>query len=157
MPRQVIGFHYELKDESGNIIDSSRGGEPLTFLEGSGQIISGLEPSLLNLEKGQVEKISVPAKDAYGAYDQSLVGQVPRKQFPNPELKSGDVFEVQKGDEIRLIKVLEVADDLVTVDANHPLAGKDLNFVVEVTSRRDATAEEIAHGHAHSEQHPHSH
>ena len=157
MPRQVIGFHYELKDDAGNIIDSSCGGEPLTFLEGSGQIISGLEPSLLNLEKGKVEKISVPAKDAYGVYDQNLVGQVQRNQFPNQELKSGDVFEVQKENAIRLITVLEVAEDLVTVDANHPLAGKDLNFVVEVTSCRDATEEEITHGHAHSDQHPHSH
>lgn len=157
MTRQVISFHYELKDATGNLIDSSREGQPLTFLEGGGQIIPGLEPALTKLEKGKVETVSVVANDAYGPYDQGLVTQVPREQFPKTEIKSGDVFEVQKGGQVHLITVVEVTNDAVTVDANHPLAGKDLTFLVEVTSRRDATSEEISHGHAHSDSHPHSH
>jgi FKBP-type peptidyl-prolyl cis-trans isomerase SlyD len=157
MARQVITFHYELKDDAGSTIDSSRQGEPLTFLEGAGQIIPGLEPALVGLEKGKLEKIFVEANDAYGPYDQSLVTQLPRAQFPKSEIKSGDIFEVQKSGHIHLITVVEVTDDQVTVDANHPLAGKNLTFFVEVTSRRDATSEEISHGHAHSDHHPHSH
>jgi len=123
----------------------------LTFLEGAGQIIPGLEPALLTLEPGRVEKVSVPAQEAYGPYDQSLVTQIARSQFPKSEIKEGDIFEVQKGGNVHLITVVEITDDKVTVDANHPLAGKDLTFFVEVTGRREATSEEIAHGHVHGD------
>ena len=158
MTKQVVTFHYELKDEAGLTIDSSRPGEPLSFLEGSGQIIPGLEPALLTLDQGKVEEIVVPYQEAYGPYDQSLVAQMPRNQFPTMEIKSGEMFEVEKDGAIRLITVLEVTSDTVTVDANHPLAGKNLVFFIGVTARRDATAEEIAHGHAHhghDQHHPH--
>jgi len=157
MPRQVVTFHYELKDSAGSLIDSSREGDPLSFLEGAGQIIPGLEPSLLSLEKGKVETVSVPSEEAYGPYDQTLVTQLPRDQFPKPDIKSGDIFEIQKGGSIHLITVVEVTDDMATIDANHPLAGKDLAFLIEVTGRRDATPEEIAHGHVHGEGHSHEH
>ena len=154
MTKQVISFHYELQDEGGVVIDSSREAEPMMFLEGTSQIIPGLEPTLLKLEPGKVQKVEVPYQEAYGPYDQSLVAQVPIDQFPMKDVKSEDVIQVEKDGAIRIITVLEVAGDTVKVDANHPLAGKNLIFFVEVMGRREATTEEITHGHAHG---PHSH
>jgi FKBP-type peptidyl-prolyl cis-trans isomerase SlyD len=149
MSKQVITFHYELQDDGGVTIDSSREAEPMAFLEGSGQIIPGLEPALLTLDQGKVEKVVVPYDEAYGPYDQSLVAKVPRTQFPTPEIKAGDIFQVEKEGAIRLITVVEVTPETVTVDANHPLAGKNLTFFIEVMGRREATTEEVAHGHVH--------
>ena len=149
MTQQVITFHYELRDTAGIIIDTSQKGEPLIFLEGAGQIIPGLEPALLILEEGKLERVEVPSDEAYGPYDQTLVMQLPRAQFPKPDINPGNIFQVQKGENIQLMTVVEATDSVVTVDANHPLAGKDLVFLVEVTARRDATPEEIAHGHVH--------
>lgn len=157
MTKQVVSFHYELQDDGGMKIDSSRDAEPMMFLEGSSQIIPGLEPALLTLAQGKVEKIVVPYDEAYGPYDQALVAKVPRTQFPNQEVKSGDIFQVEKDGAIRLITVVEVGADTVTVDGNHPLAGKNLTFFIEIMGRRDATAEEIAHGHAHGEDGHHHH
>ena len=150
MTKQVVTFHYELKDDGGVTIDSSREAEPMTFLEGANQIIPGLEPALMTLDHGKVEKVMVPYAEAYGPYDQSLVAQVPRTQFPTQEIKAGDIFQVEKEGSLRLITVVDVSADVVTVDANHPLAGKNLTFFIEVMGRRDATPEEIAHGHVHS-------
>ena len=158
MTKQVITFHYELKGDAGEIIDSSRGGEPISFLEGSSQIIAGLEEVLMGLKQGTSKEVHVPYQDAYGAYDQGLVAQVPRNQFPSEKIKAGDMFQIEKDGQLRVITVVEVTDDLVTVDANHPLAGKNLNFQVELVDRRDATAEEVAHGHVHGHGgHQHSH
>ncbi len=149
MNRQVITFHYELKDNSGGVLESSRQGDPLAFLEGAGQIIPGLETALLELEKGKTKEVFVPYQDAYGSYDQTLVAQVPRNQFSEQSIKAGDLFQIPKGKAVRIVMVLEVTEETVTIDANHPLAGKDLTFVVEITDRREATPEEIAHGHVH--------
>ena len=157
MGKQVISFHYELKDDKGTLIDSSQGNEPLAFLEGNGSIIPKLEEVLLLLPKGERKDVSIAYQDGYGAYDNSLIAKVARKQFPTPNLKEGDVFQVQKGDGVQMVVVIEISDDEVTVDANHPLAGKNLSFVVEITDKRDATADEIAHGHAHTPGHDHHH
>ena len=150
MPKQVITFHYELKGDQGEIIDTSKGGQPLSFLEGSNQIIQGLANFLLTVKVGESQEVTVPYQEAYGAYDQKLVAQVPRSQFPPSEVKAGDMFQVEKEGVNRNITIIDIAGDMVTVDANHPLAGKDLAFWVQVTERRDATPEEIAHGHVHS-------
>lgn len=150
MTKQVVTFHYELQDDGGVTIDSSREAQPMTFLEGAAQIIPGLEPALLSLGEGNVEKVAVPYDEAYGPYDQSLVAKVPRTQFPTQEIKTGDIFQVEKDGAVRLITVVEITPEEVTVDANHPLAGKNLTFFIEVMGRRDATAEELAHGHVHS-------
>lgn len=154
MAKQVISFHYRLTDSKGKEVDSSLDSEPLAFLEGSGQIIPGLEGTLLTLGIGDKKTVTVPYKDAYGAYDQSLIVQVPRDKFPAQEVKVGDMFQVQNGDHPQVVMVVEIKDGNVTIDANHPLAGQDLTFDVEITARRDATADEILHGHAHG---PHGH
>lgn len=157
MQKQVIIFHYELKGGRGEIIDSSFEGEPLAFLEGSGQIIAGLEDAILKMNPGDKDNIVVEYQDAYGPYDQTLVFQIPKDQFPQEGVKPGDVFQIEKGGTVRMITVVEVSDDNVTVDANHPMAGKNLSFVIEIVERRDATPEEIAHGHAHGKGGGHHH
>ena len=155
MHKQVIAFHYQLKNDKGEILDSSKSGEPLMFLEGSHQIIEGLEKALVKLEKGAKSEIFVPYQEGYGAYDQKLVGTIARSQFPPGPIKVGDVFQSEKNGQAQMITVIEISDTTVTIDGNHPMAGKNLYFSVEIVERREATPEEVAHGHAHP--HPHSH
>ncbi len=154
MVKQVISFHYRLTDKKGQEIDSSVGADPLMFLEGGGQIIPGLEKFLITLQAGDKKEITVPYQEAYGAYDQILISQVPRDRFPAQEIKIGDMFQVGKESHQQIVMVIDISDSLVTIDANHPLAGQDLTFAVEIVSRRDAMTEEILHGHAHG---PHGH
>ena len=149
MTRQVISFHYILTDKTGKIQDTSRGGEPLTFLQGSGQIIPGLENVLLNLKTGDKKEIAVPYAEAYGPYDQTLIQEVPRDKFPNEEIQIGDRFQIGKDEHYQVVTVIEVSKDRVILDANHPLAGKDLNFSIEMTDVRPATLDELNHGHVH--------
>ena len=155
MARQVVTFHYELKGDKGEVLDSSQGGDPLIFLEGAEQIIPGLEKSLVGLQKGSKSQVTVPCEEAYGVYDDTLVGSIPRSQFPAGPMKVGDVFQSEKDGRAHVLKVIDINDETVTVDANHPMAGKNLHFSVEIVDRRDASPEEIAHGHVHH--HGHSH
>ena len=149
MKPQVITFHFELKDNTGLVIDTSRKGKPLMMVEGAGQIIPGLEAELSALETGKSKEVEIPYQEAYGPYDQSLVAQVPRRQFPKQDVKLGDVFQIEKKGDVRYITVIEVSEETVVIDANHPMAGKNLFFWIEVVDRRDATQEEIDHGHGH--------
>ncbi len=149
MSQQVISFHYTLTDKNGKKHDSSRDGEPLTFLVGSGHIIPGLEKALIPLKKGDQKEIKVPYAEAYGAYDQALIYEVGLDKFKNEKIKVGDMFQIGKGDAYQVVTVVEISDAKVTLDANHPLAGKDLTFDVEITEKREATPEEISHGHVH--------
>lgn len=149
MPR-VIGFHYTLRDDSGEVLDSSRGGDPLFYLEGSGQIIPGLERQLADLQVGDERKITVPAADAYGDVNPELVAKVKRTQFPaGADLTVGQQFTTEAHEHAPVFTIVDVDAQHVTVDANHPMAGRDLAFEVEIVAVRDATADETAHGHAH--------
>lgn len=147
----VVGIHYTLKGEDGEIIESSTGETPLTYLHGHGQIIAGLETALGGKKIGDTFTVTVPAKDAYGELDDRLVVELNRSQFPkNAKLEIGDVFEAalpESGPVV--IRVVEIKDDAVRVDGNHPLAGRALTFEVEVISIRAATKSELEHGHAH--------
>ena len=149
MERQVITFHHILKDQEGKIVDSSREENPLIFLEGAGQIIPGLEAILIKLNKGDTRDVKIPYQDGYGAYDQKLVMHVDRNKFPKKDMKVGDMFEVGQDHQFQLVTVIEITELNVTIDANHPLAGKDLFFNIEIIDKRDATTEELAHGHVH--------
>lgn len=149
MSRQVITVHYVLTDNDGKTIDSSKEGEPLTFLEGAGQIIIDLEKSLIALRQGDKREIKVPHGEAYGSYDQALIYTVAREKFPQGKIKVGDMFEIGKDDAFRVVTVIEVSDQEVVLDANHPLAGKDLTFNVEILEMRSASPEELAHSHVH--------
>ncbi len=150
--RRVVSFHYTLTDTKGNQLDTSRDSQqPLTFLEGSGQIIPGLERALALLSVGDTRVIEVEAQDAYGKYEQELVIEVPRERLPNSEsVAVDDQFQASgpQGESL-MFRVIEVLADKVRLDGNHPLAGENLTFDIEITQARAATLDEIAHGHAH--------
>lgn len=155
---RVVTIHYTLTDDGGTVLDSSRGGEPLSYLEGAGNIIPGLESQLLSAKVGDKKNVKVPAKDAYGEKRDDLTVKVARTQFPaDVEPKVGDRFRGGPGDHSPIFEVKEVSEGQVTLDGNHPLAGKDLNFDVEVSAVRDASEEEVSHGHAHGPDGHHHH
>ena len=148
MAPRVISFHYTLTDTAGKSLDTSAGKEPFAFMEGAGEIITGLENRLKDFEPGRREKVRVPAGEAYGQRDDALTFAVPAEKLPGTNIKLGDKFRGGEG-ESPLFMVTDVSDGVVTLDANHPLAGQDLIFDVHVLEIREATAEELAHGHAH--------
>ena len=157
---RVIGFHYTLKNPAGEVIDSSSGSDPLLFIEGSGQIIPGLEEQLLLLSVGDKRTIEVPSARAYGDHDAQLIMQVPKNRLPKAEgLEVGDQFATRgpNGEPAGVFVVTAVHADTVTLDGNHPLAGVDLTFEIEITTMRDATADELSHGHAHGPEGHHHH
>lgn len=149
MAQRVISFHYTLTDVEGDELDSSAGTEPLTFMEGVGQIIPGLEKALAALKKGDKSVIAVAAVDAYGDRDEELLMAVPKDKLPKPDVKVGDQFRAGDAAHGMPFTVVEVREADIVLDGNHPLAGMDLKFDVEVVEIRDATDEEVAHGHAH--------
>jgi len=155
--KRVIGFHYTLTDKTGTVLDSSIGDEPLYFLENTQQIIPGLEKVIALMNVGDKRKIEVKAPDAYGDVNPELVVKVQRTQFPpGAELKVGEQFQVNNDAHSPVFTIMEVDTAEVTVDGNHPMAGKDLFFDVEIVGMREATKEEEGHGHAHGE-HGHGH
>jgi len=147
---QVIGFHYTLKNKIGVVLDSSDGRDPLLFLAGRGHILPKLEEQIADMAVGDSRKISLSAEDGYGPVNEELQLTVKRSQFPEEaDLKPGVQFQVnnEQGSPVFTIKKIDGED--VHIDGNHPMAGVDLHFDIEITEKRDATAEEIAHGHAH--------
>ena len=155
--KRVIGFHYTLTDKAGNVLDSSSGDEPLFFLENSHQIIPGLEKVIALMNVGDKKKIEVKATDAYGDVNPELVVKVKKTQFPpDATLTVGDQFQVNNDHHSPVFTIMSVDAEEVTVDGNHPMAGKDLVFDVELIGSREATKEEESHGHAHGE-HGHGH
>ena len=150
MPKSVVTFHYTLKDPSGRLLDTSIGGEPISFLEGASQIIDGLEKQLLGLPAGTKRVVQVAAAEAYGERDDSQIQRVPRAAIPvEGELTVGDQFQAGEDQYAPVVTVAGIEDDHVLLDANHPLAGVDLTFDVEIIGVRPANADELAHGHAH--------
>lgn len=147
---RVVLMHYTLTNTAGETLDSSRGGEPLAFLHGSGNIIPGLEKALLGKKAGDALKVTVSPAEGYGERHPELVQQVPRRMFQGiRDIKPGMSFNAESAQGPRQVVVTQVAGDMVTVDGNHPLAGETLHFDVEITEVRAATAEEMAHGHVH--------
>jgi len=145
---RVAYIHYTLTDDGGNVLDSSSGGEPLMYLHGSGNIVPGLEKALEGKATGDSFKVSVSPAEGYGARDEALVQQVPRRAFKGVrDLQPGMRFQTQGAHGTFTVK--QVSGDMVTVDGNHALAGQTIHFAIEVTKVRDATAEEVMQGHAH--------
>lgn len=149
MSNQVVSFNYVLTAKAGNVIDASAKGKPLIFISGLGQIIPGLESILLAMEPSQKKTVTIEAKEAYGLHDKALIYNVDRSKLPSQEVKVGDMFEVGQGDSFAPVTITAIKGDEITLDGNHPLAGEDLTFAVEVVEKRPATAEELAHGHVH--------
>ena len=147
----VVIMHYKLTDDQGEVLDSSDGGDPLTYLHGAGNIISGLESALVGKAVGDALRVRVEPEDGYGLPQPALIQAVPKAAFNGVDtIEVGMTFVAQgeNGASQRIV-VKEVGDDEVTIDANHPLAGVVLNFDVQIVAVREATAEEITHGHAH--------
>lgn len=146
----VVSFHYTLKDDQGNIIDQSAEGHPLPYLHGHGNIIPGLENALLGKSVGDKLSVHVPAAQAYGEYNPDLVDTVPADMFQGVEnIEVGMQFQAQTDHGVQIVTVKAVEGDQIVVDANFPLAGQDLNFDVEIVEIREATPEELDHGHVH--------
>jgi FKBP-type peptidyl-prolyl cis-trans isomerase SlyD len=146
----VVTIHYTLKNDAGETLDSSAGGDPLAYLQGNGNLIPGLESALEGKQAGDKLSVKVSPSDGYGEYDKSLVQQVPRRSFKGVgNVQVGMQFQVQSDGGPRAVTVTHVVGDMVTVDGNHPLAGQNLNFDVEITDVRTATDEELSHGHVH--------
>ena len=146
----VVSIHYTLTDDAGEVLDSSRDGDPLKYLHGANNLIPGLENELTGKTAGASMQVSVPPEDAYGLHSPEAIQNVPRSAFEGvDEIQPGMQFQTEGPHGVQIIVVKEVSDDEVTVDANHPLAGKTLHFDVSIEAVRDATPEEIAHGHVH--------
>ncbi|MBI5690938.1 MAG: peptidylprolyl isomerase [Verrucomicrobia bacterium] len=148
MPR-IVSFHYTLRDPSGRVLDSSAGNEPITYLEGAGQIIDGLDEQLRRAQAGEKSRVEVPARKAYGERNPDQVQRVKRELLPiEGELRVGDQFQTGPSRADPVVTVAAIEGDDVLLDANHPLAGVDLTFDVEVVSAREATADELSRAQA---------
>ncbi len=150
--QKVVSIHYKLTNDDGTVLQESAADEPLSYLHGSGNIIPGLESALSGKTTGDKLSVSVEPEQGYGARNDALVQELPRKLFEGIDvIQEGMQFQAQSDQGAQVITVTKVDGDRITVDGNHPLAGQTLNFEVEVDSVRDATAEEISHGHVHKE------
>lgn len=147
---KVVGIHYTLKNDSGDVLDSSEGREPLQFLHGKGNIINGLEKALEGKSSGDTVEVTVEPEEGYGQYREELVQDVPKSAFQGvDDLQVGMRFQAQTEQGALPIKIKSIQEDTVTVDGNHELAGKRLHFNVSVENVRNATEEEKSHGHVH--------
>ena len=147
---RVVTIDYTLTGEDGAVLDSSRGQEPLAYIQGTGSIIDGLEAALEGRSTSDHVSVTVAPQDGYGVRDESLVFPIPRAQFAQVEdLAVGMQFGLRGEGVERVATVMQISDSEVTVDANHPLAGITLRFEVDVVGVREATAEELSHGHVH--------
>ena len=147
---KVVSMHYALTDSAGEVLDSSEGGAPLDYLHGYGNIIPGLEKALEDKEAGEKLKAVIPPEDGYGIREEALVKELPLSNFQNSdEVEVGAQFQAETSEGPRLATVTKIDDKNVTVDLNHPLADQTLNFDIDVVAVRDATEEELTHGHVH--------
>jgi FKBP-type peptidyl-prolyl cis-trans isomerase SlyD len=154
----VVTIHYTLKDDSGEVIDSSAGGEPLAYLHGHGNIVPGLERELTGRNVGDKVSVRVSPAEGYGEYDKDLVQSVPRRALRGiKDVQPGMHLHAQTEQGQRTVTVTRIVGDMVTLDGNHPLAGKHLNFDVQVEDVRQATEEELSHGHVHGSHGHHHH
>ena len=149
--KHVVSMNYTLKNDQGTVLDTSENREPLSFIVGKGMIIPGLEKELHGKEKGDKVSVTVEPKDGYGEYDASQMVKVAKNQFAEgSEIKVGMTVQAQTQEgQVQLLTIKEVEGDSITLDANHPLAGQNLHFDVQIEDVREATEEELEHGHVH--------
>ncbi|HWE03454.1 MAG TPA: peptidylprolyl isomerase [Tepidisphaeraceae bacterium] len=145
---KVVEIDYTLTDAKGAVIDSSKG-RPLAYLHGAAGIIPGLEKELEGKSAGDHLQVTVPPEQGYGIRDESLLIYVPRKAFGKTKIERGMRFELSTGQNAQPVTVVSLQRETVRVDANHALAGQTLHFDVKIVSVRDATPQELSHGHAH--------
>jgi FKBP-type peptidyl-prolyl cis-trans isomerase SlyD len=147
---KVVSIDYTLKNDAGEVIDSSEGHEPLLYLHGAQNIVPGLEIALEGKAAGDRIQVSIAPAEAYGERNEALQQAVPREAFQGVEdLEVGMQFRAESDAGQQIVTITAIEGDEVTVDGNHPLAGETLNFDVTVVEVRDASAEELEHGHVH--------
>ncbi len=149
---QIVTMDYTLWVD-GEVVDSSEDTEPIEFLQGAGNIIPGLESELYGMAIGDSKDVVVASQDGYGELDEDAYAEVPRTQFPtNIPLEPGIELQVQdESGHAMSARIAQVEDEIVRLDFNHPLAGKELRFAVKIAGIRQPTEEELEHGHAHNE------
>lgn len=146
----VVSIDYTLTDDAGTVLDSSKGQAPLAYIQGAGNIIPGLEEALEGKQAGEQLKVSVPPEKGYGPRNEAMTQKVPRNMFDTQqEIKPGMRFHAESEHGTHTVTVTAVDEEQVTVDGNHPLAGKTLNFDVSIVEVREATKDELSHGHVH--------
>jgi FKBP-type peptidyl-prolyl cis-trans isomerase SlyD len=149
-PGKVVLIDYTLSDDDKKTIDSSEGGEPLAYIHGSGQIIPGLEKALTGKVVGDALTVDVTPEEGYGLQDPAKIIVIPRSKIDGvPDLKVGMQLQASGGQGAQVVTISKIEGDEVTLDANHPLAGENLHFVVTIREVRNATEEELSHGHVH--------
>ncbi|MDX1588839.1 MAG: peptidylprolyl isomerase [Oleiphilaceae bacterium] len=147
---RVVTIHYTLTNADGEVLDSSREREPLSYLEGAQNIISGLEDALAEKQQGDTAKVDVDPENGYGEVKEELIQPVPASAFEGVDkVEPGMQFQAQTPGGPQVVRVVSVEDEQVVIDANHPLAGQKLHFDVEVVETREPTEEEKEHGHSH--------
>ena len=149
---RVVRFHYAVAEAGQEAVENSKdGGQPLAILFGHGNIIPGLEKAMDGREAGDSFKATVPAAEAYGERRDGLTQRIPKKHFGAQRLEPGMQVVLQTNFGPRAVTVEKVGMSVVDVDLNHPMAGKDLDFDIEVVEVREASAEELEHGHVHGD------
>lgn len=147
---KVVIIDYTLRNDAGDVLDQSSPEAPLSYLHGHQNIIPGLENALNGKTQGDKVDASIPPAEAYGEYDDNLIQAVPRNMFQGiDEIEPGMQFQAQTGQGVQIVTVKEANEESVTIDANHALAGETLHFNVTVKEVRDASQEELDHGHVH--------
>ncbi|MFB9887717.1 FKBP-type peptidyl-prolyl cis-trans isomerase [Balneatrix alpica] len=147
---KVVSIHYTLRNEAGEELDSSVGGNPLQYIQGVGNLIPGLEQALEGRQAGEKLDVKIAPEDAYGERQDSLIQSVPRAAFGGvEEIQPGMRFHAETDHGPHVVVVVHADDENVVVDGNHPLAGETLHFAVEIQEVRDASEDELAHGHVH--------
>jgi len=150
-PNKVVVLHYAVSDSEGTLIDSSYDEEPMAIIHGSGYLIPGLDNALAEHKTGDKFEVSVSADDAYGQREDGFVQTIPKEIFGDIEdLAVGSQLRATTDDGEQTVIVVDMTDEHITVDGNHPLAGIDLTFDVEIVEVRDATEQELEHGHVHA-------
>lgn len=148
--RRVLAFNYVLKGPDGNILDASERGQPLPYLEGAGQILPKLEDEIKAMNEGDKKNVKLAAIDAYGEMKENMFMDVPKEELAHlPQLEVGSHLRLELGQGAHIVRVSKMTDTHVTLDGNHPLAGQDLEFDIEMVMIREATTEEVLHGHPH--------
>ncbi|NOU49737.1 peptidylprolyl isomerase [Pseudoalteromonas sp. JBTF-M23] len=150
-PNKVVRMHYSVLDNDNNTIDNSFDGEPLVFIVGTGYLIQGLEDALIDKQAGDKLSVTVEPEQGYGERHDNLMQAVPKSMFDGMEIEVGMQFRATTDDGDQMVMIIDIQDEEVIVDGNHPLSGITLNFDVEILEVRDATDDELAHGHVHGE------
>jgi FKBP-type peptidyl-prolyl cis-trans isomerase SlyD len=146
---KVVSIHYTLTNNEGDVLDTSSGGEPLNYIQGIGALIQGMEEGLEGKSLGDKLQLKIAPEKGYGVLQMEMIQQVPMSAFGGQMVSPGMQFEAGSEEQRFLVTVKEVTDEFVIIDGNHPLAGVELNFDVEVLEVREAAEEELAHGHVH--------